>query len=181
MPESPRLSSSEIGILWMTYQQKTMVLMMLEYFIEKADDEEAKKIMTEVQVQIQPYIQKIEELFKAENIAVPIGFTKEDVNKEVPKLYDNGFDIMLLRMLKEISMGMHTLNITMTYRADITMMFRELTQNTQKFYDDCTQYLLEKGLLPRSPYVATQKPVEHVKGTNYLGVQFERKAGTEYS
>lgn len=61
MPESPRLASSEIGTLWMTYQQKTLVLMMLEYFIEK-------------------------------------------------------------------------------------------------------------GLLPSSPYVATQKPVEHVKGTNYLGM-----------
>ena len=35
-------------------------------------------------------------------------------------------------------------------------------------YDDCTQYLLDKGFLPRSPYVSTQKPVEHVKETNYL-------------
>ena len=70
---------------------------MLEYFIEKADDDEAKKIMTDVSVQVQPYVQKIEELFQAENVAVPIGFKEEDVNKEVPKLYDNGFDIMFLR------------------------------------------------------------------------------------
>jgi hypothetical protein len=85
------------------------------------------------------------------------------------QIYDNGFDIMFVRMMKEISMGMHTLNITMTYRKDISHLFRELTNLTQTYYERCTQYLLEKGLLPRSPYVAIDPKVEFVKQSNYLG------------
>ncbi|RDY72710.1 DUF3231 family protein [Halobacillus trueperi] len=170
MPESPRLSSSEIGVLWMTYQQKTMILTMLEYFIEQADDPEAKQIMTNLRSTMQPYVGKIESMYRAEDLPVPIGFTKEDVNKGVPKLFDNGFDIMFLRLVEEITMGMHTLNLSMSYRPDVTLLYQELTQITQKCYDDCTQFLLTKGYLPKSPYVAVQKQVEHAKGTNYISM-----------
>lgn len=168
MPDSPSISSSEIGILWVTFQQKTMLLRMLDYFIHKADDDEAKEIMIGICKEVDPYVERILSIFQEEGIPAPIGFTAEDVNIDVPKLYDNGFDIMFLRMMKEISMGMHSLNLTMAFRKDITSLFREMTIITQKCYDDCTQYLLKKGLLSRSPYVSVEKSVEFVKNTNYL-------------
>jgi hypothetical protein len=169
MPETPTLASSEIGVLWITYQQKTMLIHMLEYFIEKADDPNAKEIMTDLYDNINPYANKITQIFQLEGIPTPVGFTNKDVRTEVPKLFENGFDIMFVRMMKEISMGMHTLNLTMTYREDIIHLFRELTSLTQTYYERCTHYLLEKGLLPRSPYVSIEPSVEFVKETKYLG------------
>lgn len=168
MPDTPAITSSEIGTLWITYQQKTMVLQMLEYFIEKADDDEAKKIMTNLYEDITSYVERIKGIFQSEGAVIPVGFTPNDVNKGAPKLYENGFDIMFIRMVKEISMAMHTLNLTMSYRDDIMMLFRELTTITQKYYDQCTKYLLEKGLMARPPYVSMPKSVEFVKETNYL-------------
>ncbi|MFP3845229.1 DUF3231 family protein [Priestia endophytica] len=56
MSQHPSISSSEIGVLWITYQQKTMVARMLEYFIGKAEDDEAKKIMKNLYEEINPYI-----------------------------------------------------------------------------------------------------------------------------
>ncbi|MBM7571913.1 DUF3231 family protein [Aquibacillus albus] len=169
MPEKPAITSSELGTLWITYQQKTMILRMLEYFIEKADDEDAKKIMTNLYDEITPYVEKITKIFQEEGAVIPVGFTSKDVNKGVPKLYDNGFDIMFVRLVKEISMAMHTLNITMSYREDIVMLFKELTAITQKYYNDCTQYLIERGMIARPPYVSMPDAVEFVKDTNYLG------------
>jgi len=58
MPERPALTSSELGTLWLTYQEKTMSLRMLEYFIEKADDEKAKSIMVGFYKQIDCYAKK---------------------------------------------------------------------------------------------------------------------------
>ncbi|WP_019414862.1 DUF3231 family protein [Paenisporosarcina sp. TG20] len=168
MPEQPAITSSELGVLWLTYQEKTMILRILEYFIEKADDKQAKKIMTNLHAEIDVYVGKITEIFKSEGAAIPIGFTAEDVNKEVPKLYDNGFDIMFVRLLKEISMGLHTLNINMAYREDIVMLFKELTAITQAYYNACTQYLIETGLLARSPYVSMPRSAEFVKEKDYL-------------
>ncbi|GAA0464075.1 hypothetical protein GCM10008935_19750 [Alkalibacillus silvisoli] len=169
MPQSPGLTSSEIGTLWITYQQKTMVLRMLEYFIEKADDEEAKDIMVNISEKVKPYVEQIVVMYQEENLPIPVGFTSEDVNKEVPKLYDNGFDIMFLRLMEKISTGMHTLNLSMSYRHDVTTLYRELTQITQKCYEDCTQYLLNKGLLVKPSYASIEQTVEFVRDTNYLG------------
>lgn len=169
MPEKPAITSAELGTLWLTYQEKTMILRILEYFIEKADDEKAKEIMTNLYGELDLYVGKITETLQNEGAAIPVGYTAQDVNKEVPKLYDNGFDIMFVRLLKEISMALHSLNITMAYREDIVLLFKELTAITQKYYNLCTQYLLEKGMLARPPYVTMPTSNEFVKDTNYLG------------
>ncbi|MFP7484006.1 DUF3231 family protein [Priestia filamentosa] len=170
MSQHPSISSSEIGVLWITYQQKTMVTRMLEYFIGKAEDEEAKKIMKNLYEEINPYIEKIQGICQEEEIPVPIGFTAEDVYKEAPKLYDNGFDIMFVRLIKEISMAMHTLNLTMLYRKDLREIFREVSIVTQKYFDFCTAYLIERGLIPKAPFVDPVKSVEFVKDASYLGI-----------
>jgi hypothetical protein len=168
MPEKAPITSSEIGTLWLTYQEKTMILRMLEYFIEKADDEKAKEIMTSLHSDLELYVGKIIAIYEQEGAVIPVGYTAQDVNKDVPKLYDNGFDIMLVRLLKQISMGLHALNLTMTFREDINILFEDLTALTQKYYRICSQYLLEKGLLVRTPFVSMPKSVEFVKNKDYL-------------
>ncbi|WP_243300214.1 DUF3231 family protein [Bacillus litorisediminis] len=169
MQDIPAITSSELSTLWLTYQEKTMNLRILEYFIEKAEDEKSKDLMTKLYEEMNPYVEKIKEIFQNEGAVIPIGYTSQDVNKEVPKLYDNGFDIMFMRMLNEISMGLHALNITMAYREDIVTFYKELTALTQKYYNLCTQYLLEKGMLARPPFVTMPNSVEFVKSTSYLG------------
>jgi hypothetical protein len=169
MPEKPALTSSELGVLWITYQQKTMVKRMLEYLIKHADDEQAKTIMEDLYHEISSIPDEIKDIFQQEGAAVPIGFTQEDVNLDAPKLYENGFDITLIRMVKEISMGMHTLNITMSYREDVIELFQKLTAITQKYYALCTNYLLGKGQLSRAPFIPMPKSVEFIKDTSYLG------------
>ncbi|WP_409291180.1 DUF3231 family protein [Peribacillus sp. SCS-37] len=168
MPDKPTITSSELGALWLTYQQKTMISRMLEYFIEKADEEAAKEIMNGLYNEIKPFISRIEGIFQDSGAVVPRGFTKEDVFTDAAPLYDYGFDIMFIRMIKEISMAMHALNITMSYRKDIILLFKGLTGMTQKYYNESTQYLLERGLLMRSPYVSMPREIEFVEDTHYL-------------
>ncbi|WP_079508862.1 DUF3231 family protein [Mesobacillus jeotgali] len=168
MPDKASITSAELGVLWLTYQEKTMIMRMLEYLIEKADDDQAKDIMTSLHKELELYVSKIIEIFKQEGAVIPVGFTEEDVIKDVPKLYDNGFDIMFVRLFKEISMGLHALNMTMTFREDINLLIEGLTSLSQKYFRICSQYLLEKGLLVRAPYVSMPNSVEFVKNKDYL-------------
>ncbi|MDP4163419.1 MAG: DUF3231 family protein [Bacillota bacterium] len=168
MAKSPSITSAELSSLWMTYQQKTMILRMLEYFIEKADEEESKEIMNDLHKKISPFIDRIRTIFDEEGAAVPIGFTMEDVNIGVPVLFDNGFDIMFVRLMKKISVGMHALHSTMAYRDDIILLFKELTDITQNAYRACTQYLVKKGLASRPPYISMPTTVQFVKEATYL-------------
>ncbi len=169
MPENPAITSSELGTLWLTYQEKTMILRMLEYFIEQADDEQAKEIMTNLYEELQIYLGKIIEIYEQEGAVIPVGYSAQDVNIDAPKLYDNGFDIMFVRLIKQISMGLHSLNLTMTYREDINVLFEDLTALTQKYFRISSQYLLEKGMLVRSPFVSMPTSVEFAKDNSYLG------------
>lgn len=173
MKDKNPISASEVGTLWVTYQEKTMILRILEYFLAKADDQEAKNIMGGLWQELHDYVNEIKMIFKDEGLAIPIGITDSDVNLEAPNLYDNGFDIMFLRVLKELSMGMYTINMNMAYRRDIMKVYSGLTRITQRNYELCTLYLLEKGVLSLPPKVTMPKTTDFVENKSYLsGLKF---------
>lgn len=168
MAQKHALSSSELGTLWMTYQEQTMKQRLLEYFIEQADDNRAKEIMQNTHMKIINYLEDIKNILKNEGAIIPVGYTERDVHTGVPKLYDNMFDIMFLRLLQEISMGLHSLHLSMAYRKDIVLLYKELTAFTQSVYDECVDYLQANDVLPCPPAVSMPKSVEFATGTNYM-------------
>jgi hypothetical protein len=163
------ITASELGTLWITYQQSTMTLRMLEYFMAKSEDETARSIMNRFHGQEKQSVETVKTLFRNEGAALPVGFVPEDVNPAAPRLYDHGFDILFLRLYTEIGMGIHTLNIGMAYREDIVNFYKDLTAANQECYNACTQYLLGRGFLSRSPYVTMPRSAEFVERTTYLG------------
>ncbi|MFC7686368.1 DUF3231 family protein [Ureibacillus sp. GCM10028918] len=167
MIEKPKMSSSELGALWTTYQKKSMILRIVEYFIEKSDDQRAKDLMSELWNQLHPLIIEMKITLENEGAAVPDGFTEKDVNLEAPKLWENGFDIMFCRVLKEISMGMYVLHLTMSYRQDIIKLYRDMTEVTETFYGHFTQYLLEKNLYTRPTYVSMPTSTNYISDNDY--------------
>ncbi|MBP1964348.1 DUF3231 family protein [Paenibacillus aceris] len=168
MPEKSKMSATELGSLWMTYQKKTMILRILEYFIAKSDDQSAKELMTGLYEKLHPMVIEAKTLLEQDGAATPIGFTKEDVNLDAPQLFENGFDIMFCRVLKEISMGMYVLHMTLSYREDIVMYYKRLTDLTQTYYNLFTQYLLEKHILPCPNFTNMPKSVGFVTDTSYM-------------
>src|SRR5437764_5655950 len=105
---------------------------------------------------------EIEKIYQQKGIVYPVGYTKEDVNLEAPKLFDNGFDIMFVRILKEISMGLYTININLAYNADVAKIYKGLTNITQDIYMLSTEYLLRKGILTLPPKVIMPKTTEFI-------------------
>ncbi|MGD6896607.1 DUF3231 family protein [Bacillus infantis] len=162
------LNVSEIGSLWQTYQEKTLIMRFLEYFIEKADDPQARNILGGLWQELNFYVAEMENLFSEQGMVKPVGFTSEDVNLEAPKLYDNGFDIMFVRVLKEVSMGLYTLGMNMTYNKKVMAIYEGLTTVTQKIYKLSTRYLLENGILSLPPKVTMQKKTEFIKSKKYM-------------
>jgi hypothetical protein len=161
------INVSEIGSLWQTYQEKTLIMRFLEYFIEKADDTQARNILGGLWQELDFYVKEMENLFSEQGMAIPKGFTSEDVNLEAPKLFDNGFDIMFLRVLKEVSMGLYTLSMNMTYNKKVMAIYEGLTTVTQKIYKLATMYLLENGILSLPPKVTMPKQTEFIKSKKY--------------
>lgn len=171
----PKMSSSELGALWTTYHKKTMILQFLEHFIQTSDNQKARNLMSGLGGKLHVKVQEMKTMIENEGAAVPLGFTSEDVNLDAPRLYGNGFDIMFSRILKEISMGMYSLHVTMSYRKDIIQLYKELTDLTHTYYNHFTQYLIEEDLLPHPTYINMPKSGDFVtdkkytKGSSLLG------------
>jgi hypothetical protein len=119
---------------------------MLPYFIRKAEDPEGKELLQSLLVQIVPYKENIEGILEEDGAVIPKGFTSQDVNPDAAVLYQPYFDIHFLRLMKEISMGLHKLHLSMAYREDIISLYRNLSQITQEFYQHFTQFLRPRKL-----------------------------------
>jgi hypothetical protein len=56
----------------------------------------------------------------------------------------------------------------MTYMKDVNDMFELSYVISNKYYMKTTNYLLEKGVLVKTPYVAMQEQVEFIENKNYM-------------
>lgn len=160
------ITSSELANLWMTYQEKTMILRMLEHFLEHADSE-AKQLLQNHYESAGKAIDIITEIFKQEGAAIPVGFTANDINKGVPKLFDFLYDIMYLHMMTKVEMSLFSLFCGISYRSDINDLFISWTAESQALNNEVTQFLLEKGVLVRPAFVSMPKEVHFVQENHY--------------
>ncbi|MDF2963290.1 MAG: hypothetical protein K0S39_5025 [Paenibacillus sp.] len=162
------LTSSEIGNLWMTYQEKTMLLRFLEHFLEHVENQEIQQILKSNYALTEQTVNSIKHIFNQEGAVIPVGFSETDVNKGTPKLFDFLYEPMFLHMIGKIEANLFAMYSTMSYRKDIRQLFRQLTANGQEMFDQCTEFLLENGVLARPPYMSMPKEVTFIKDNNYL-------------
>ncbi|MEH7416823.1 DUF3231 family protein [Neobacillus drentensis] len=160
------ITSAELANLWLTYQEKTMIMRILEHFIEHCDHD-GRELLQNHYNAASKIIEIVTDIFKQEGAVIPIGFTEEDVNKGVPKLYDFMFDIMYLHMMTKVEMSLYSLFCGMSYRKDINDFFIDLTAESQVMNNSATQFLLEKGVLVRPAFVSMPKDVHFVQDENY--------------
>lgn len=159
------ITSSELANLWMTFQEKTMIIRILEHFIEHANNAEKQLLLTHYN-NASKAIDIIKGIFQQEEAVIPIGFTESDVQKGVPKLFDYLFDIMYLHMMTKVEMSLYSLFCGMSYREDVNDFFINLTAEAQEINCQATQFLLEKGVLVRPAFVSMPKEVHFVENKN---------------
>lgn len=115
-----KLSSSEIGNLWMTYQQKTVLARMLEHFLEIQLLEQLKALIQNYYDAELKFIEEIRTLFEKENVAVPMGYVSSDVISGAPRLYDDYFDLLFLRIM------MNSFSLRSDLPAKITLIAKDI-------------------------------------------------------
>jgi hypothetical protein len=165
------LSSSEIGTLWMTYQEKTMIIQMLHHFIACSEDREVLTLLSEYQSEELSYTEQIMSIFVQEGAVVPNGFGEQDVKKDAPALYNGLFEVSAFRLLMKISMGLYALHMSMSYRDDIRKLNEAMTAAAQRGYNRATELLLRRGLLARPPIVTPPVDVKFVQSLEYMSGQ----------
>ena len=162
------ISSSELGTLWTTYQRKKMMKILISHFVDKSENEESKKILFDFTKETEIHISEIENIFSNEKAISPIAFDDNDVFKDAPPLFEDMFSIIFLRLLMKMDMGANAINLSMAYRKDVREFYKRTSIYSQDIFDLCTDFLLERGILARPPYVTMPKKTEFVEEKKYM-------------
>ncbi|AXF57431.1 DUF3231 family protein [Salicibibacter kimchii] len=162
------ISAAELGSLWMGYENKTMNMRFLEHYIEKAENPEAKDILESYYNKESEHVETLTKIFQNEGAVLPIGYTEKDVEPGAPRLFDEMFDIMHLRLITIINMGLFTVHLSMAYREDIRKLYHRFSADAQEAYDQTTDFLLKHSAIPRPPYITMPKDIEFTKSKKYM-------------
>ncbi|HEY8803779.1 MAG TPA: DUF3231 family protein [Clostridium sp.] len=107
-------------------------------------------------------------LFNNEKAVIPLGFDEREIVREAPSLFDDIFNIMILRQMMKLNFGHSAIFSAMSYMKEVHDILKLNYDIADKYYVMTTNYLLEKGVLPKPPYVAMPKKVEFIEDKNYM-------------
>ncbi len=162
-----QLTSTELGTLWMTYRATRATITKCEYMKNKTIDKEAQNIITGYITDAQIVVDKIISVFNNEEVPIPIAFGESDIVREAPPLFDDIFHIMIIRQMMKLNFGHCAMYTTMSYMKEVQDILMTNNDISSKFYIMATNYLLEKGVLAKPPYVTMPKQAEIIKDKNY--------------
>ena len=163
-----KISSSELGTLWMTYASISAKLMLFDLFKSKTIDKDAKDILSSFITDIQNIKSDITNIFNNEGVAIPMAFSEQDLLREAPPLFDDIFNIMFLRQMMKIRLGTSAVFIAISYMKETHDIFKVASDIADKYYVITTNYLLGKGVLAKPPSVTMPKHVEFIEDKNYI-------------
>ncbi|WP_442597770.1 DUF3231 family protein [Neobacillus sp. D3-1R] len=169
MDHETRLTSAEIGTLWISIYESKMFICLYKYMINSIEDVEIISILKKDLAFIEGFYQSLSTIFENEKLPLPIGFTDEDVNENVPRLCSDGFILYFLQSMSKAGMSKDVTVLALVTRKDLKTLFKKHLDHAYEIYLKVEEVLLERGLYIRSPYIPSPNSVEFVNSNNYLG------------
>ncbi|WP_291637925.1 DUF3231 family protein [Clostridium sp.] len=163
-----QITSTELGRLWMTYQIKSAMIILFGQFRNSIVDVEAKGILDASIIEDQKVISEIIKIFNNQNVIIPIAFDEKDTYKDAPALFDDIFNIMFLRQISKINLGLSSFYLVTSYMKEVQDLFDLNYMVAKEFYVSTTNYLLNKGVLAKAPYVTVPNKVEFIEERKYV-------------
>jgi hypothetical protein len=166
--DSTKMTAAEISYLWATYLSDTMAICVIKYFLQHIDDPDIKTLLAHSLDLSYQHVEIIHGLFVQEEIAVPQGFTDQDVNLKAERLFS---DVLYLKYIKNMAGGGlagYSRMLPNIYRADIKSFYSKALRSSIELENDATQLLLKKGLATRPPFIPYPGKVEFIKKQSFF-------------
>ncbi|WP_078408858.1 DUF3231 family protein [Priestia abyssalis] len=164
-----RLTSSEIAVIWSSYQNNSFAICILKYFLANVEDHEIKSVLQfalDISVKNFNYSK---EILKNDNQPLPIGFTDEDVSPNAPRLFSDSFYLYYLKNMSKVGLSIYGVALATSAHSDVRAFLNQAIQSSIDLYNKTAETLLSKGLFVRPPYVTTPNHVDFVEKKSYLG------------
>ncbi|WP_246629254.1 DUF3231 family protein [Mesobacillus maritimus] len=166
--ETQPFTSFEMGKLWATYMGNSMSIQILSYFLEHCEDEDVKHLLENGLALSKDFTQRIKGFFEKENIPIPIGFTKDDVNLGAPRLYADQFYVHYLKYAAKAGMSLYAVAVPLMMREDVREFFVYCNECTAVFIGQINSVLAEKKYINVPPSIPIPDGIDKVEQQSYL-------------
>ncbi|WP_134701086.1 DUF3231 family protein [Ammoniphilus sp. YIM 78166] len=157
-----KLTSAEMGKLWVTYMGNSMSKCILSYYLQHVEDEDIKTLVENALELSQEFVKSIEEIFTKESFPIPKGFSEEDVNLEAPRLFQDEFYVHYLKYIAKAGMSIYSVGLPLLYRKDVNEFFRYCLDSTINLMEQIKEVLMSKGLIIKPPIIPIPEKVEFI-------------------
>ncbi|MDR3542095.1 MAG: DUF3231 family protein [Desulfosporosinus sp.] len=162
------LTATEISNIWAAYMKNSMELRFFEYFIETIEDGEIRKVLDRMLNQTRKSIEQVRTIFIKENIAIPLGFTDEDVRVDAHKMFSDTFVLFFCYDIILLSITTFSSALSECTRKDVRNYFQTSLEFTLSMQNEMIDLMLAKGVYLRPPQVAIDNVVDFVDEMKYF-------------
>ncbi|SDI03510.1 DUF3231 family protein [Alteribacillus bidgolensis] len=169
------LTSAEISQLWGSYQNDTLAVCVLRYFLEHVEDNDIRTVLKYALEISQSHVKTLTSIFSDENFPIPVGFTENDVNVNAPRLYSDAFVLFYLQQIGKLGLNAHSVSTALSARPDLHQYFMECLNEYGNLHGMANDILLAKGLYVRPPYMPYPDKVDFVTKQRFLSGWFGKR------
>lgn len=169
------LTCTEIGGLWGVYLQESMNSCFLTYFLHHLQDQEILPLAKEAYEICNDRLNKMREIFHAENFPIPAAFSDQDVNLDAPPLFNDIFTLSYIYMMNRLSMINLGYVASNNVRLDVLDFFTECLHSSTEMFGKAVKMSLEKGIYDRPPKMVYPKEIEFVHKESFLSGMVGKK------
>ena len=170
-----RLTSAEIGSLWLQFMSDSMAVCTMKYFLNKTEDAQIRPVLEYAISLAESHLVTIDAIFKQENFPTPTGFTDKDVSLDAPRLFCDPYHLTYVKNSAKSGLIAYGLALSLAARQDVRDFVMTCIKTTADLDEMATQVMLSKGIYVRPPYITVPDRVDYVKDDKFLGSLFGKQ------
>lgn len=165
---NPQLTAAEQSQIWAAYQNDTLIVCVLKYFLNHVNDEQIRSIIQQGLDNSRSHIEKLSSFFTDNGHTIPQGFTDNDVDVDAPKLYSDTYMLLYMKQVGVLGLNAYSVALALAARKDIQSYFSDCISETDSLLQWANDILLSKGLFTRSAYLPLHEKVDFVDSQQWL-------------
>lgn len=162
-------AASELGCLWECYFAESMAVAFLKVHTSHTDEPEIKPLLQRALDVSTQRVQTLENLFNSINHPIPQGFGEDDVDVNTQPLFSDSYRALYTRLMHRYDLINYTKALTTAYRTDLRNFFSQCLKDSEQIFQQGTDILLGKGILPKAPSIVIPDRLDFVHSKSYFG------------
>ncbi|GAB4072701.1 hypothetical protein GCM10028778_04460 [Barrientosiimonas marina] len=168
MEHQPKLTASEISNLWTSYQNDSMAICGIKYFLANIEDPDIRSVLEYALAISEQHVQRVKAIFQSENYPIPVGFTEHDVNLNAPRLFSDILYLNYILNMGKFGLSSYSLALSLSSRDDIMAYYEDCLSETVKLHNWAKSVAKQKGIYVRAPHIPVPEQVDFVQNQSFL-------------